>query len=54
MKKITPKEDLLTVLQICNEHKLIGRNRRIVEKIYKGQEFTEIEWIEKLKVLKLL
>jgi hypothetical protein len=44
----------LNCFQALNYFKLIGRNRRIVEKKYKGQEKPVSEWEEVLKNDKLI
>ena len=42
-----------TCLQICNEFKLIGLNRQVVEKSFLNDKATKEEWLIKLKKIGL-
>lgn len=54
-KKIAQEpEEFFNCFQALNHFKLIGRNRRVAEKKFSGQEKTVKEWEDCLKVSKLL
>jgi len=47
-KKINDIKEL-TCLQICNELKLVGLNRKVVEKSFLNDKKIKEDWIKELK-----